>query len=115
MAAVGQPLTFHLKALLFSDSVRTIDPNSILVDVREAEDYTREHIPNAINIPLGAFIAGKRGPEENGIKAGDLDRPITIYCGSGFRSGLAVEHLRKEGFRDLRNLGGYQAYKNSQK
>jgi sulfur-carrier protein adenylyltransferase/sulfurtransferase len=69
-----------------------------IIDVREAREYGREHIPNSALIPLGEL------PERVGeIESAD---PILVVCQIGERSGRAVNMLREAGFKETYNLAG---------
>ena len=64
---------------------------SILVlDVRDADEFGRGHIPGSVHIPFGEL------PE----RSGELPRDSTIaaVCSGGKRSGLAASLLQREGF-----------------
>ncbi len=74
--------------------------NGVMVDVREPNEFSTGHIPNATNIPLGSIAA--RLKELNKFK----DRPIVVCCRSGHRSAQAAAVLRKNGFESVHNLAG---------
>ncbi len=57
--------------------------NAVVVDVCEAEEFSRGHIPNAINIPLKE-LKNQLGQLEK-FKA--KERPIVLSCQSGQRAG----------------------------
>ena len=78
-------------------------PNALLVDVRTAEEYAEGHIPGSINIPLAALPARCN-------ELGAPDRPLFVHCLSGGRSGQAVAFLKREGFTNVKNIGGINAY-----
>ena len=78
-------------------------PNALLVDVRTPEEYAEGHIPGSVNIPLAALPARMD-------ELGDLDRPLFVHCLSGGRSGQAVMFLKREGFTNVKNIGGINAY-----
>jgi rhodanese-related sulfurtransferase len=70
----------------------------VLIDVREPEEYTCEHIEGAVLIPLGD-ISMEKWPETN--------RPLVVYCRSGKRSMDACARLLKEyPFLDVASLDG---------
>lgn len=74
-----------------------------LLDVRQPEEYSEEHIPGAKLIPLGEL------PD----RIGELDRDLTtiVYCRSGVRAGSATGLLINAGFDDVRNMtGGIKAW-----
>ena len=62
-------------------------PGAILVDVREADEYTSGHIPGAINVPLST-ISQTAFPK---------DAPLFLYCLRGTRSKRAAGILRSMG------------------
>ena len=78
-------------------------PNALLVDVRTPEEYAEGHIPGSVNIPLSVLPARMD-------ELGDLDRPLFVHCLSGGRSGQAVMFLKREGFTNVKNIGGINAY-----
>ena len=78
-------------------------PNALLVDVRTPEEYAEGHIPGSVNIPLAALPARMD-------ELGELDRPLFVHCLSGGRSGQAVMFLKREGFTNVKNIGGINAY-----
>jgi rhodanese-related sulfurtransferase len=74
--------------------------NGVVVDVREPNEFSTGHIPNATNIPLGS-IAGRL----NELKK-FKEKPIVLCCRSGHRSAQAAAVLRKNGFASVHNLAG---------
>lgn len=74
--------------------------DAIVVDVREAEEYARGHVPNARHIPLGQF--DKRLQELAKYK----EKPVIVMCQSGNRSHSACGSLRKAGFDKVFHLAG---------
>lgn len=79
--------------------------DALVIDVREANEWSQGHIPNARHIPLGQL--DERLAEINKFK----ERTIVVNCRSGQRSGNACGRLRKAGFAKVFNLdGGMQAW-----
>jgi len=77
------------------------NPNSIVVvDVRTSEEYQQEHVPNAINIPLSNII------DNPAVLTFSREKPIVLYCRSGYRAGKAAEALQKHGYQNLQHLEG---------
>ena len=74
--------------------------NVLIVDVRTPEEYAAGHIPNAINLPLQQLIETKTLPA---ILA---DQTIVVYCRSGRRSGLALQHIKALGHAQFSQLNG---------
>ncbi len=74
------------------------DPDTMLLDVREPEEYSRGHLPGAGLLPLRMLP----------IKAEDLprDRSLLLYCRSGRRTALALHILEDMGVSKLHGLKG---------
>lgn len=74
--------------------------DGIVLDVREADEWSKGHIPNARHIALGQLAT----------RLGDLDKlkekPIIVCCASGNRSSSACAMLRKAGFQRVYSLAG---------
>jgi len=62
-----------------------VDHQALLVDVREPSEYQSGHIPNAINIPLRTI--------SRNLSQIPSDRPVILYCSTGYRSSMAVMTL----------------------
>ncbi|MCI0408706.1 MAG: sulfurtransferase [Acidobacteria bacterium] len=79
-----------------------------LIDVREGEEYGRGHLPRAESLCKGII---ERDIEK---RVPDLETPIVLYCGGGFRSALAADNLRKMGYTKVSSMwGGWGAWKES--
>ncbi|HEX8962853.1 MAG TPA: rhodanese-like domain-containing protein [Rhodocyclaceae bacterium] len=74
--------------------------DGIVLDVRESNEWTTGHIPNARHIALGQ-LAGHISELEK-LK----DKPIIVCCASGNRSSSACATLTKAGFGRVFNLAG---------
>jgi rhodanese-related sulfurtransferase len=70
---------------------------AVLVDVREAAEWKRGVIHEAMLLPLSDLTGGRAhwGP----FLASAGNREILLYCASGARSGLAARILAQEGFK----------------
>jgi hydroxyacylglutathione hydrolase len=74
-----------------------------LLDVRTPHEWDQGHLPGARYLFLGEL------PE----KLSDLnaEKPVVVYCASGYRSSLAASLLQANGFRKVQNVaGGYAAW-----
>ena len=71
-----------------------------LVDVREESEYTADHLPGAIHLGKGII---ERDIE---TRVPNLDTPLVLYCGGGFRSALAADNLQKMGYRNVLSMDG---------
>lgn len=77
----------------------------LLIDVREPQEVSRGKIGDAIPIPRGVLETQIDQVTQ------DFTAPIVLYCGSGNRSALAAESLKKMGFTNVHSLaGGWTAW-----
>jgi len=72
------------------------DPQTILVDVREPSEYRAGHIPDAINIPLRSLT--------HNLDNIPRDRPVVLYCSTGYRSAMGVMTLHLLGYDNVRGF-----------
>ncbi len=83
--------------------INTRDP--VILDVREAFDYTKGHIQDSINIPAAKL--DKRMSELDTFK----DKLLIVTCQTGTRSTTACKKLKAAGFSEIMHLsGGIQAW-----
>ncbi|MBO1436742.1 rhodanese-like domain-containing protein [Meiothermus sp. CFH 77666] len=90
-----QPLeaTYHDTAfteLTPHQAQQWIQEGAYVVDVREPYEYAMGHVPGAVNIPLGRFVAESKNLPK--------DRKLVLVCASGNRSSQASEFLVGQGF-----------------
>ncbi len=59
----------------------------IVIDVREIDEYAKEHVPGSINVPLSRIehIKGYKDILEN--------KSVHILCASGKRASIAKDHF----------------------
>ena len=80
--------------------------NVVLIDVREKEEWSEEHIPEAIHLSRGTIESEIEG------KVPDSSTMIICHCGGGGRSALAADSLQKMGYENVWSLaGGLKAWK----
>lgn len=73
-----------------------------LLDVREKEELIKEgEVEGAILIPMNE-IPSKIEEIRN------FSTPLIVFCRSGIRSEKIVNYLKKEGFNDIYNGGGFK-------
>jgi NADPH-dependent 2,4-dienoyl-CoA reductase/sulfur reductase-like enzyme/rhodanese-related sulfurtransferase len=74
-----------------------------LIDVRDADEYARGHVPGALHLPLNQLRS----------RLGELprDQPLRTYCFVGQRSYYATRILLQEGFSVCNLAGGYSLYR----
>jgi len=73
---------------------------SIILDVREQNEFESGHIPNAVLIPYTEI--DKKAEEV----LPDKEVQILVYCRSGRRSKIASESLGKLGYKNVKEFGG---------
>ena len=89
-----------------ADAKLKANPNALLVDVREDDEYRAEHVKGAVHIGKGVI---ERDIEK---LVPDKGRELLLYCGGGFRSALAADALQQIGYTNVWSVdGGFQAYK----
>jgi hydroxyacylglutathione hydrolase len=75
----------------------------LLIDVRAPGEWRERRIEVAVNVPLS------RLPDH--METLPRDRPIIVYCASGYRSAIAASILRRDGHLDVADLvGGMPAW-----
>jgi rhodanese-related sulfurtransferase len=72
----------------------------VLVDVREESEWSKDHLPNAIHLGKGVI---ERDVEQ---RVPDLNTPMVLYCGGGFRSALAADNLQQMGYKNVLSMDG---------
>jgi rhodanese-related sulfurtransferase len=85
------------------------DASTLLIDIREAPEYQRGHIPGAILLPRGLLefeIHGLVDSTDTDPGVTPEDREIVLYCGTGGRSTLAAETLNAMGYRNVASMAG---------
>lgn len=92
-AAAGRPLA----------TTELIEPDAIdrpVLDIRQANEFTAGHVPDAVNVELGALPAA---PVPKG--------PVATMCGKTERAMTGASVLERRGHRDVAVLrGGYTAW-----
>jgi rhodanese-related sulfurtransferase len=85
-------------------ATRLMNDGAVVVDVREAEEFSAGHLTSAKHIPVGDI--------DKRISDIPADKPVLVYCATGTRSGKAAAALKKAGRDQIFNLnGGIAAWK----
>lgn len=83
------------------EATRLMNQSSTLVlDVREGNEFASGHLPRARHIPLKEL--SKRVDEIGKYK----DKPVIVTCGKGYGASSASRFLRKAGFTAVYQLKG---------
>jgi rhodanese-related sulfurtransferase len=72
----------------------------LVVDVREESEFAKDHLPGAIHLGKGVI---ERDIEQ---RVPDVNTPMVLYCGGGFRSALAADNLQKMGYTNVISMDG---------
>lgn len=80
------------------EAKQKLDTGSMLIDVRESNEWKSGHAPGAKHIALGAL--------ENKIKTIPKELQIMVICQSGVRSKQAAKMLAAQGFQVVNVSGG---------
>lgn len=86
------------------DDIRlSTQPDTTLLDVRNADEFSRGALPDAKNIPLALLplLAHERLDKHN---------PVLVYCHGGGRAVMAEKILSSLGFTNVTSIGGIQNY-----
>jgi hydroxyacylglutathione hydrolase len=74
-----------------------------LLDVRTPHEWDEGHLPGARYLFLGELPKKLKGLNRN--------KPVVVYCASGYRSSLATSLLQANGFQKVQNVpGSYAAW-----
>lgn len=78
-----------------------------ILDVRRPDEWEQGHIPGAVHVYLARLRDGLDGAERL-----DRERPVAVYCDSGYRADIGASILQARGFADVRNVpGSWQAWR----
>ena len=81
------------------------DKDAIILDLRDAKDFEKSSIENAINIPGDEFEA------KMADQLKDKDQEILLYCNTGTRTSEASQILEKNGYTNVINsIDGAKEY-----
>jgi rhodanese-related sulfurtransferase len=78
--------------------------DTVLLDVREPDEWQAGHAPQAVHVSLSALESGTPLPPTA------HDRPLIVICRSGNRSRRAAELLAARGAHAVDVIGGMQAW-----
>ncbi len=79
----------------FDQMVKTDPKGLVLIDVRDADEFAKGHIPTSVNIPVDKL--------EKQIQTLAADKPIVFVCGTGARSGESY-YMMKDLRPDLKQV-----------
>ncbi len=110
--AAAKDMGLHWGVLPAEDLNTNLAENAdlVVIDVRRQEEVDEKgtiDAPNFVHIPLEDFVASQdMWPS--------TDTPVTVYCGSGHRSTMAMTMLLSYGYADVTSLqGGFGTWKDA--
>jgi molybdopterin/thiamine biosynthesis adenylyltransferase/rhodanese-related sulfurtransferase len=81
-------------------------PGTVVLDVREPDEYEQGALPGALHIPRGHLESQVES------KIPDREAPIVVYCAGGTRSAFAADTLAQLGYTDVVSMaGGFNKWK----
>lgn len=83
-----------------------VNPEILLIDITEPQEYNTLHIPGSINVPRGILEAASDWGYEDTVPAlaNGREREVILICRSGNRSALAAYTLQQMGFNNITSL-----------
>jgi rhodanese-related sulfurtransferase len=88
-----------------ADAVRLVNAGALVIDVRDQKAYETGHIIDSRSIP--AAEVAQRAESLKKFK----EKPVVVYCDSGFASSGAAKALKAQGFTKVVSLrGGLQSW-----
>lgn len=74
-------------------------PQPLIIDVRTREEQEASTLP-------GARCVAPETPVEQVLEGVGRDRPVVVYCASGYRAAVMARRLAKAGCASVQNLDG---------
>ncbi|MEB3189934.1 MAG: rhodanese-like domain-containing protein [Snowella sp.] len=90
------PPGFYAIATVDKLKQQLTDSQTLLIDVRDAQEYQAGHIPQAINIPLRTLTQH--------LDQIPGDRPVILYCSGGYRAAMGVMTLNLLGYDNIQGF-----------
>ncbi len=103
-AAMTAPLVASAASMPETEKAVAQQANTkgVWIDVRSAEEFNAGHLQDAVNIPHDQIL------ERIQSVSPDKDAPVNLYCRSGRRAESALNELKKAGYTNVTNHGGYE-------
>ena len=101
--AAGPVQPFTYEQISAEQAKRLMDehPETVILDVREQDEFDAGHIPEARLLPVGSV-----SEETAASVIPKKDTLVLVYCRSGRRSKLAAEALTQLGYSNVKEFGG---------
>ena len=101
--AAGEAKTIDVASLPRDVDVQTTaalreQPDVMILDVREQDEWDAGHIPGAVFMPMGQV--------PNRLSEIPKDKTVIVQCRSGNRSSQVTDFLVQQGFTNVHNMAG---------
>ena len=104
-AAILSPAVYAAGAHAAAHPTPFVQPakaKGVWIDVRSEEEFKSGHLQGSVNIPHEQIV------ERIKSVSPDKNAPVNLYCRSGRRAEVALAELKKLGYTNVTNHGGYQ-------
>jgi rhodanese-related sulfurtransferase len=81
------------------DALRASSPRTVLLDVREPNEFAEGHIAGSVLVPMGKLAHHAQAIAGSG-------HPVVVICRSGARASSCEALLRQHGTKDVHTLAG---------
>ncbi len=89
-----------------SISATDVTPGTLLLDVREDDEWADGHIEDSIHLPMGQIPAAVA----DGLDWLTPDTPVVVVCAVGARSARVAAWLGAQGYQAINLDGGINAW-----
>ncbi len=97
----------RIEEVSLTESEQAIREADVLLDVREADEYTMGHIPGALHASRGML----EFKLSNSPELSSRDLKIVLYCKTSGRAALAACALHDMGYLKVKSIaGGFDAW-----
>jgi molybdopterin/thiamine biosynthesis adenylyltransferase/rhodanese-related sulfurtransferase len=90
----------EIREVTVDEAKARADAGALLLDVREADEWSNGHAPKALFIPRG-FLEQRIEEKEP-----EKSREIVVYCAGGTRSAFAARTLQDLGYTNVSSMAG---------
>ncbi len=93
-----------------AEAKRMVDAGAVLIDVREPDEFARERIPGAVNVPLSRFSPAE---VKETVRSRNAERAV-LHCQAGVRSAQAAQAMLSAGDAVAHHVaGGLNAWRSA--
>ena len=97
----------RVREVAITEAEQEIRDASLLIDVREADEYAAGHLPGAIHMSRGLIEFKLSSNPAMGAR----DLRIVLYCKTSGRAALAANALQDMGYLNVSSIaGGFDAW-----